>query len=481
MSGRLAPAVGLVALAAIVAAGTATRPGQAHSPRAAVVTRPVTGVQLVCPGLDGSATGPVQLNVADVSGLLDPAADAPGSVTLTPLAEGKGAAAAASTTLSLAPAASRSSTSRLPATVVTASGSTAAHVVATQHALIPAGALRSLLSAPCLPPATDTWITGADGRVGHSDVLVLANPGSIDAAVTVTAWSVDGPVDLPGLQSYVVPAGHSVALNVADYAPDAGMVSVHIHADTGRVAAQVRDNQTSGLNTTGTDWLPPTEPPARRQVVPGFAAGSGPRLLVITNPGRDDATVHLRLIAGDRAFVPAGHPDVVVPPGRSSLVDVSTSLGGVAAAAELTSDQPVLAAGMSQATSSGGLPDLAWQPAAKPLDGPAAFAENGSALGASGVLTLTSVGSPATVRLVAGSDHSRTVTVAADRTVVVDLKGSLGTGPIAVVPAGGAVWVTRSLQATGAHGPLLTSVAASALPAPFRLPRVIEDPRVAVR
>jgi len=481
MSRGLAPAVGVVALVAIVAAGTATRPGQTPSPRAAAVTRPVTGVQLVCPGLDGSAAAPVQLSVADVSGLVAPPAAAPATVTLTPLAEGKGAAAAASTSLSLASAASRSSSSRLPATVVTASGSAAAHLVATQHALVPAGAMRSLLSAPCLPPATDTWITGADGRVGYSDVLVLANPGSIDAAVTVTAWSVDGPVDLPGLQSYVVPAGHSAALAVADYAPDAGLVSLHIHADTGRVAAQVRDNQASGLATTGTDWLPPTEPPARRQVVPGFTAGAGPRLLVITNPGRDDATVHLRLIAGDRAFVPAGHPDVVVPPGRSSLVDLSTSLGGAAAAAELTSDHPVLSAGMSRVTASDGLPDLAWQPAAPPLAGPAAFAENGSALGASGVLTLTSVGAPATVRLVADSGRSRTVTVAADRTVVVDLKGSLGTGPIAVVPDSGAVWVTRSLQATGAHGPLLTSIAATPLPALIRLPRVLEDPRVAVR
>jgi hypothetical protein len=262
------------------------------------------------------------------------------------------------------------------------------------------------------------------------------------------------------------------------------LVSLHIHADVGRVAAQVRDNQSAGLTTTGTDWLPPTEPPTRSLVVPGYLGGPGPRLLVVTNPGRDDATVHLRLITRDRAFVPAGHPDLVVPPGRSSLVDLSTSLGGASASVELTSTQPVVAAGMSQVTGPGAVPDLAWHPASPPLHGPAAFAENGSALGAGGVLSLTALAAPATVRLVAASGRSRTLSVGADRTVVVDLRNMLGadaTGPIAVVPETGAVWATRSLSATGAHGPLVTSVAAAPLPLPIRLPRPVEDPRVAVR
>jgi hypothetical protein len=306
----------------------------------------------------------------------------------------------------------------------------------------------------------------------------------VDAAVTVTAWSVTGPVDLPGLRSYSVPAGRSATLDVADYAPDAGLVSMHIHADIGRVAAQIRDNQSAGLAAAGTDWLPPTAPPARHLVVPGYLAGAGPRELVVTNPGRDDATVHLRLITRDRAFVPAGHPDVVVPPGRSSLVDLSTSLGGTAATVELTSDQRVLAAGMSRVSASTGLPDIAWHPASEALTGPAAFAENGSALGAGAVVSLTSLRASSTVRLVSSTGRSRTVTVAADRTATVDLRtafGSDASGPIAVVPVTGAVWATRSLSATGAHGPLVTSLAAMPLPDPLRLPHTVEDLRVAVR
>lgn len=485
MSRRLAPLLGVAALAALVAAGTATRPGEA-SPTGSTGAgrdRPVTSTRLVCPGVDGSAAVPVQITVADLSTAMDPQAKASAPITLTTLTR-QGAAPRAPMTLTPAPAATTTVADHLSATVVTATGAAAGHLVASQHSLVSSGGLRGLLSAPCLPAVTDTWITGADGRLGHTDVLALANPGSVDAAVTVSAWSETGPVDLPGLQSYSLPAGHVAELAFSDYAPDAGLVSLHVHADVGRVAAQIRDSESVGLSTVGNDWLSPTAPPGRRLVVAGYVAGAGPRLLVLTNPGRDDATVQLRLLTRSRAFVPAGHPDVVVAPGRSALVDLSASLGGVAAAVELTSDHPVLAAGMSRLTSAGGLPDLAWHPASPALRGPAALPESSPVLGAGGVLSLTAVGQPATVRLVPGSGQSRTVQVGADRTITIDLAtlfGAAAAGPLAVVPESGAVWATRSIAASGAHGPLLTSLAASPLPPPLRLPLTDEDLRVAVR
>jgi hypothetical protein len=440
-------------------------------------------VQLVCPGLDGSARAPVQISVVDVGRLLDPATARPVRVTLTPL-NVAAAGAVETASLSPAPVATTTFSTRLPATVVTAVGPGAGGVVASQHLLVPDGTLRGLVSSPCLPAGTDSWITGADGRVGHNDVLVIANPGGIEAEVTASAWSSTGRVDLPGLQSLSVPAGHAVELDVANYAPDAGLVGFHIHADQGRIAAQVRGNQINGLSAAGTDWLPPSLPPATHLVVPGYTSGAGPRLLVVTNPGSQDATVRLRLLTRDRAFVPAGHPDLVVPPGRSGFVDLSTSLGGAAAAAELVSDQPVIAAGTSQATSAGGLPDFGWQPATSALTGAAVLAENTPALGGGATLALTAVGQEAAVRLVGRSGQSRTVTVGADRTVSLDLRAMLGAdgvGPLAVVPMSGTVWASRSIAAEGAHGPLLTTIVPGSLPPPIRLPAVREDLRVAVR
>ncbi|HET6817179.1 MAG TPA: DUF5719 family protein [Mycobacteriales bacterium] len=474
---------GVVGIAAVVAVGGATRPASTSARSASALSRPVGEVQLVCPGGDGSSAAPVQISAVDAGRLLDPTRSPGVRVTTSPLVVA-GAPAGSSAVLSLAPAATSTVPARLLPTVVTAVGAGAGNVVASQHQLMPDGPARGLISAPCLPAVTDSWITGADGRVGHNDVLVLANPGSTDADVTATAWSVNGRVDLPGLESLAVPAGHAIELPVANYAPDDGMVSLHIHADAGRVAAQVRDVQVSGLTPVGTDWVPPTSPPSPRLVVGGFEAGPGPRLLLVTNPGRVDATVRLRLLTRDRAFVPADHPQIDVAPGRSAFVDLSTSLGGEDATAQLTSDRPIVAAGMSQVTAPGGLPDLAWHPASGPLGGPAVLADNSPELGAGAQLALTAVGSQASVRVVGVSGRSNTVEVAADRTTVVDLRtllGADGSGPVAIVPVSGELWASRSIQANGAHGPLVTALVPSGLSPPIRLPVVQEDLRVGLR
>ena len=85
MSGRLAPALGVAAVAALVAAGTATRPGATPPAASHGGASPVTSVRLVCPGVDGTAAAPVQLTVADLSHPLDPTGSPTPHVTLTTL------------------------------------------------------------------------------------------------------------------------------------------------------------------------------------------------------------------------------------------------------------------------------------------------------------------------------------------------------------------------------------------------------------
>ncbi len=161
------------------------------------------------------------------------------------------------------------------AVLVTAEGSGAAAVAADQQRLIPHGSNRGLFSTACLEPATDWWITGADGRIGYIDTLVLANPGTTAANVTVTAWSSGGALEPPKLQSFTVDPLSAVDLPVANYAPDAANVTLHVHANSGRVTAEVRDIRVNGIRAAGLDWIPPTRPPARSLVVPGIPAGAG--------------------------------------------------------------------------------------------------------------------------------------------------------------------------------------------------------------
>ena len=481
MSGaKVAVGVAVVSVGAVLAAAAATDDPIGARPLRATVA-PATDVQLICPGLDGLGGEPMTVTVAD----LGPAfgrAGGPPRVSATALTGDRRPEA-----LTPDPAATLRFTSRAPAVVVRVRGPGAGAIAADQHGLVPRGPGRGALSTPCLPPTTDWWLTGADGRVGHDDELVLVNAGSTPADVTVTAWAATGRLVPPRLESFSVGAGSRAVLPVAAYTPDAAFVTFHVHANSGRVAAQVRTAQTAGLYPDGVDWLAPTLPPSRQVTVPGFARGPGPRLVVVTNPGPTDATVHLRVVTADRAFVPSGHPELPLPAGRSATVDLASTLGGAPGAVELTSDVPVTAAGMSQLDPDGGAgtyADLQWQPAATPLSGPAALADNSAPLDQAVRLSLAAPGAAGSVRVVTASGRSRTISVRADRTLsvdLVDLLGAAARGPLLLLPVSGRLTVSRSVSATGTHGPLVTAEQPWSLPVPASLPPVVQDPRAAVR
>jgi len=472
---RLEVAAAVVVLVGLGVVGTQAESAAPRPAPTRAFVLPVTDVQLVCPGLDqGDAATPTTLTVADVGG------SSP-SVTYRPLT----GADAKPQALQPRPTATVTLAGHAPAVLVHVSGAGAADVVADQRAMVSTGRLRGASSAPCLQPADDIWLTGADGRVGRTDTLVLANPGTVAANVTVTAWSGSGRSVPPRLDSFAVEPFSSVALPVADYVPDQALVTFRVHANSGRVAAMVRTNSVVGLNAAGTDWLPPTHAPARDLVVTGFAPGGGHRLLVVTNPGRQDAQVQLQAMTGTRAYTPAGHQQAFVPAGRSALVDLGTTLGGVSAALRLSSDHPVVAAGMSEVSSAGKpFSDLLWQPADAPLSGVAAVPENVAPFGQNVRLWVTAVGGPASIQLTAVGGGRRTLAVPADRTVAFDpvqLLGAAGRGAISLTPLSGSVYVLRGVGATGSHGPLVSAEPLQSLPAPVRLPPAVPDLRAAVR
>lgn len=478
---RWAPVVGLAVVAGLIAAGSAGRSVAGPPARARSGSLSVDSAVAVCPNLAGL---PVSPTVVDIAAVPPSAATtrAPSVAITTARLTGK---AAGSTTVPTRPITRVQSTTVAQTGVVQATGPGAGGVVVEQSRLIPGGIYRGLMSAPCVAPATDTWLTGADGRVGYTDTLVIANPGTTVANVTVTAWASTGRLTPPKLQAFTVAARSAQFLNIADYTPDAALVSLHVHANSGRVTAEVFDRRVTGVRPAGIDWIPPTSPPTTDLVVPGFPAGTGPRQIVIANPGAVDAMVSLRLATGSGNFSPAGHPTVLVRGGRTALVDLTTSLGGAAGAVVLHSDMPITVAGVSQATATGKLPDIQWLVASSGLTGPAVLPDNSPPFGHDVRVYLTAPQAAAQVRIEAvTSGKIVTVSVAAGRTLAYDpvaVFGSAAYGPLLLTPIGGGpVHASRMLYAFGAHGPLTTAEQPTVLPTPTALPPVVEDPRAAV-
>lgn len=467
----------VAAIVAIAVVGSVVRPtGRAVRAVAAGVA-PVAASTLVCPNVTGGPGGLVTgMVVAHVT-----SGPAP-SVSYLPVRTPHGRAQR----LSPHPVDIVTRTTPYASVAVTATGAGSDGVVAGQTGLIPFGIGRSLIDTACAPPATDWWFVGTDGRIGYSDYLFLINPSDSMANVALSLWSSRGPLSPPNTSGIPVPPHTSLLRRVSDLGPDVADMAVHVHANSGTVAAAIGDLQNQGTTPRGGDWIAATAAPARTGVVTGFVRGATEDVLDLANPGDRDATVSLRVLTPSKNFVPSGHPSVVVPSGHTVSVDLSDSVGGEAAAVAVSSDLPVAAEGLTAQTPTTGFRELMWLPAQPPLTTPAGIANDIPPLAQHVGLVLTAPGATAQVRVTAAGGGSATVSVPAGRTVDVDLRtllhaGTSGPGPLLLTPLGSApVYALRTMYAVGAHGPLLASAAPTVLPQPTRLPPVVADLRAAL-
>jgi hypothetical protein len=471
-------ALALIAVLAMVTGSTASR---ALPPT--IATAPVTAATLVCPDINGTPSGTTSLAaVADVAGALSPPSQSTGTVTATVLAGAK----STTTPIHLDPASTLPSVAKASETIMlTANGSVAATLAGDQVTEAATGRDRALSGVRCEAPSTDWWFAGADGRVGFTDTLVLANPAPTPAAVAVSLWGAKGPLLTTRLESLQIAPQSSLHIGIATDAPDVATIAVHVHATSGAVTAALLDQRTAALQSNGGDFMPATQPPSRSLVVAGFAPGKGSRQLVIADPGSVDATVGLRLVTGSGSFTPAGDNQVVVRAGRTNAVNLDRAFGGTTGAVELTSDQPIVAQGLSITPEPRQRPDLMWLAATPPISGPAAIADGKEPDGGHTLLLLSAPQAAEQVRVSTANGHSTTISVGAGRSVAVDVTATVraagGLWPFVVTPIGAApVYGVRVLQFAGAHGALITGQPLFGLPAPIPLPPVRDDPRAAI-
>lgn len=318
MSG--AARLGLVAAVLIAGLGAATvsapEPTGAHVPQPV----PVTSASAVCPGVPADSTL---------------ATGGAGSATVTGGLLGEPAVPLVLGAVDLP------EPGDVPY-VVSAQGAGAAGLVVTQATRTTTGTARGLAVLACPAPGTSSWFVGGATTVGAMTELLLVNVEDAPALVDVRVWTVGGPADPRPGRGLVVPPNSRLVVPLDRLAPDRDGLALHVATTRGRTAASVRTSRRDGRTPLGTDWLPPTAPPAREAVVPGLPAGPGSRSVLIANPGEVGAAVQVELTTddGQLAVLP-----VEVPAGASVAVDVSEQLRGTPAAARIVSDGPAVLAG----------------------------------------------------------------------------------------------------------------------------------------
>lgn len=255
-----------------------------------------------------------------------------------------------------------------------------ARVAGVTSSVVTDGDLRGLSAGACARPASDIWLVGGSTALESTADLVVVNPGSTVAEVTLELWGPSGAVDLAGGADLLVAPGGQQVVVLPGIAAEQRRLVVHVSAAGGQVSAYLQDALLDGFTPQGVDLVTAGAAPATRQVIAGISvpaaevgdpdAGSL-RLLAL---GEDGATASVRLLgAGGDVALPGAE---AVELATGEVTDVS--LGGLATGvytAVVESTGPVVAGasiareGRPGELDQGPRLERAWVPATSPGGG----------------------------------------------------------------------------------------------------------------
>jgi hypothetical protein len=360
------PALSLVLVAGLLAAGVgaaeATRPGPPPVEAGPAERRaPVTAASAVCPDPMPPGEG-----VTSSVTLVSPPPDAvemplapDGRAVMTPLGSPQSELARLDSTGLMAVAPVPPEPAPLAAQ---ATGALAPGLTLSQYARVVSGDLRGLATLACPTPTAESWFVGSGATLGRRGRVYLANPTAAAAVVDVELFGPDGPIDAPAGRSVPVPSGGQRVLLLDGLAPDVPVFAVHVAARQGRIAAAVRDEEKTGLDPLGTDWVPPASAPATEVTVPaipGMVGARDQRRLQIFVPGESDAVVAVQVLTAQGPYTPEGVDVISAAGGAVTEVDLGSLPAEGTYALCLESDVPVTAGVLVRRGADTGLLELA--------------------------------------------------------------------------------------------------------------------------
>lgn len=333
----------------IVVLGTFVRADDPLETEAAVSLEPIQTSVLICPEPGSGGDLGVRVTAAVIPGQPGQGSGA-GRAGLETLPGKESAKAAIREPGSQAQIEAFGST--LPAIRAFGEGSLAPGLVADQWGRDPSGQGRGLASTACAPAASEFWFVGGGSVSGRQTKVLLVNPDETSAVVDVIIHGPEGIIDAPASRGLVIPAQDRVSVRLDVLAPGVSATAFHVIARTGRIGASVDDEQRSGLQSVGVDWIPQSAPPATTVFVPGVLPGDQPRVLSVVSTSENDAIVSIRIFSVEGAYEPFERNQLIVPAGAVTTMDMSSVLppnpdGFSGATLELISDQPIVA-GMRQ-------------------------------------------------------------------------------------------------------------------------------------
>jgi uncharacterized protein DUF5719 len=280
------------------------------------------------------------------------------------------------------------------------------------------------VTAQCSSPGTSFWFVAPGQATGGNIELYLMNPDSVPADAQVTAITditKGGPILSDADNGIDVPPHGMVVQSLSSLLQSSKVIGLNVSSSGGQVVAALRESTSTSDDGS---WIPLSQGPSRRLVIPGLPNVSGVPDLDIAVPGTGTAQVKVTVVTTKGSYQPTGGTNIPLLGDTSTQIQMP-SLAGVTGSVVVTSTAPVVAA-MQVPGGPAGTPGVIAASAA-PVQEQGVLADSPS--GSAGIILSAPAGA-ASVRVAVGTSTSAVtgeagtlVLVKAGASVVVPVKG----------------------------------------------------------
>jgi hypothetical protein len=202
---------------------------------------------------------------------------------------------------------------------------------------------------------------GGTADVSSKGMIYLVNSGLSISIVDIFTWSENGEQTLKTIS---MKANSTSSIKLDSLAPGDANIVINVVARSGRVNTFLIDERGKGLQKLGGDSVNGISAPATKIVITGIpqqlknnkVPAHYLRLFV---PGVADANFTLELLSNDGRFIPVGYNERKLVSGKVVELKLMPKVPKGEFAIQITSDQPLVAAIRSRATSNGNS-DFVW-------------------------------------------------------------------------------------------------------------------------
>ena len=193
----------------------------------------------------------------------------------------------------------------------------------------------------CPGARSESWFVGAGSSTRHLSTLVLTNLGDTPAIADVAMVGANGIVEVVDGEGIVLEANTSRRIPLDDIAAGEAELAVRVNSRRGALTATMRDTSTAVFK--GSEWIAPTNAPARVQTITGLPSGASGRELIVVNPGDVSAEVGIEVLGKEGTIVADQFEEVTVRAGSVNTFSVPATAGSEAVSLRLRSSQDIAA------------------------------------------------------------------------------------------------------------------------------------------